>query len=208
MATQAQDLDQYIAELQQALQKNPDCANTNYNLGVAFLSKRMFKEGEECFHKAIDEAPKLVEAYVQLGGIAMERGDLDSCLHYNIMAVKHRPFFAVPWANIGFVHMQRGETDEALKAFKKAVKQDPNFVQAYSNLGGVHFMRGELEESLKWNNKAIEIEPMFGPAYNNMAMCYIEMERWDDAEAAVKKAQETGYAVPEEIIQDIKNKRK
>ncbi len=49
----------------------------------------------------------MAEAYVQLGGIAMQRGDLEGCLRYNITATQQRPFFAVPWGNIGYVTWNR-----------------------------------------------------------------------------------------------------
>ncbi|EPR36162.1 Tetratricopeptide TPR_1 repeat-containing protein [Alkalidesulfovibrio alkalitolerans DSM 16529] len=201
--TKATNVDEYIAEQQNALARNPECANTHYNLGVGYLSKRMFREAEESLIKALDCSPKLVEAYVQLGGIAMQRGDLETCLRYNQMAVRERPFFAVPHANIGFVHMQRGEADQAIAAFKKAVAQDPKFVQAMANLGGVYYMKGMLDAAENWCKKALAVEPKFGPAYHNLAM--VALERGDKATATanVEKARESGYDIPQKLIDDI-----
>lgn len=196
-------VDAYIAEQKHKLQDNPQCANTHYNIGMGYLTKRMFKEAEEAFLKAVDCSAKLVEAYVQLGGIAMQRGDLDGCLHYNEIAAKTMPLFPVPYANIGFVHMQRGEADQAIAAFKKAIKKDPNYVQAIASLGGALYMKGDLEASEAQSRKALEIEPNFGPAWNNLAL--VALERGDRAKAReyVEKARETGFEPPEGLLRDL-----
>jgi len=75
------NLDDYIADLKGKLQDNPQCGNSHYNLGVAYLSRRDFVEAEQEFLEAVANSPKMAEAYVQLGGIAMQSGDLESCLN-------------------------------------------------------------------------------------------------------------------------------
>ncbi|MGE4506806.1 MAG: hypothetical protein AB7D51_15780, partial [Desulfovibrionaceae bacterium] len=100
MDKQYNNVDEYIADLRENLAKNKDCGNTLYNLGVAHLSKREYMEAERYFRDAVEASPKMAEANVQLGGIAMQRGDLQSCLDYNVLATQQRPFFAVPWGNI------------------------------------------------------------------------------------------------------------
>lgn len=203
MPTNATNVDEYIAEQMGHLARNPECANTHYNLGMGYLTKRMFREAEESFIKALDCSPKLVEAYVQLGGIAMQRGELETCLRYNQMAARERPFFAVPHANIGFVHMQRGESDQAIAAFKRAVQQDPKFVQAMANLGGIYYMRGQLDAAENWCKKALAVEPKFGPAYHNLAMVALERKDYETAMDNVAKAKESGYEMPQKLLDEI-----
>ena len=82
MSTAANNIDDYIAELEAKLAKG-DCATTHYNLGVAYISKRRFEQAKTCFLRAVDLSPSLAEAYVQLGGLAMNENDLDACLRYN-----------------------------------------------------------------------------------------------------------------------------
>ena len=58
------------------------CSSHHYNLGLALLSKRDFVGAEEALLNAVRNSPHLAEAYVQLGGICLERGDLEGCLRY------------------------------------------------------------------------------------------------------------------------------
>lgn len=204
----ARTVDEYIAEQKTKLGDNPECANTYYNLGMGYLSKRMFKEAEEAFLKAVDCSPKLVEAFVQLGGIAMNRGDIGTCLRYNEIAAKTMPLFAVPWANIGFCYLQEGEADQAIAAFKKAVKKDPSFVQAIASMAAAYFMKGELDESIRLSKKALEVEPKFGPAYNNLALVYLEKGDHQAAIENLDKAVESGFEPPEGLVKELDGYRK
>ena len=134
------DLDEYIADLKAEIAQNDQCATHYYNLGLALLTKRDFVAAEEAFLNAVRNSPHLAEAYVQLGGICLERGDLEGCLRYNEEAANCRAKFPVPLSNIAFVHLQRGEPDKAIKALTKALKWDPNFVQARNALATAYYM--------------------------------------------------------------------
>jgi tetratricopeptide (TPR) repeat protein len=114
----ARNVDEYINQQRQALAGNPECGTTHYNLGVALLGKQQDQEAEKAFLEAIDCSPSLAEAYVQLGGLCLKRGDLDGCLDWNKRAVKARPGFSEGYGNIGFVLLQKGQVDEAIKALE------------------------------------------------------------------------------------------
>ena len=68
------DIDEYIADLKMEIAANEQCATHHYNLGLALLSKRDFVGAEEALLNAVRNSPHLAEAYVQLGGICLERG--------------------------------------------------------------------------------------------------------------------------------------
>ena len=114
--------DEFIDELKKRLSQNPGCGVSHYNLGTAYVAKGRLIEAEAEFHQAVECSPSLAEGYVQLGGLAMNKGDLDACLEWNEKACRARPLFAVPYGNIGFVQLQRGEVDKAEKAIAASQK--------------------------------------------------------------------------------------
>ena len=65
------DINEYIRDLQEEIQKDPKCAIHHYNLGVAMLSVGDYGEAENCFLEAIRQSAHLAEAYVQLGGLIL-----------------------------------------------------------------------------------------------------------------------------------------
>ncbi|MBU1230678.1 MAG: tetratricopeptide repeat protein [Proteobacteria bacterium] len=202
------NVDEYIQHLKEQLMANAECGNTHYNLGVAYLSKREFMDAERCFREAVANSPKMAEAYVQMGGICLERGDLEGCLSFNRLAAQQRPFFAVPWGNIGFVLLQLGDSEKAIPALQKAIKYDPTFVQALATLGSAHFSRGEMDDALVNLKKAVELQPKFGPAWNNLALVQAELGSWAEAAESVKMAQASGYDVPQVLLDEIAAKLK
>ncbi|MFH0788207.1 MAG: tetratricopeptide repeat protein, partial [Pseudomonadota bacterium] len=74
---QAQTTEEYIEELKEALTKNPDCGTSHYNLAVALIKQERWEEAIHEFQEAIQSSPSLAEAYVDLGGIYFQQGDLE-----------------------------------------------------------------------------------------------------------------------------------
>ncbi len=208
MKHQYDDLDEYIADLKSEIATNENCANHHYNLGLALLTKRDFMAAEESFLAAVRNSPRLAEAFVQLGGICLERGDLDGCLRYNEEAAQCRAKFPVPWANIGFVHLQRGEPEKAITALKKAIKWDENFLQARNALATAYFMEGDYKASEQESNEVLRREPKFAPAWNNLSLALFEQQEFARAVEAADNALAGGFEVRQEYLAELEPHRK
>ena len=202
------DLDEYIADLKKEIEANAQCATHYYNLGLALLSKRDFVAAEEALLNAVRNSPHLAEAYVQLGGICLERGDLEGCLHYNEEAANCRAKFPIPWSNIAFVHLQRGEPDKAIAALRKALKWDPKFIQAKNALATAYYMKGDFKASVEVCRELLAQEPGFAPAWNNLALALFDLKEYDQAVEAADKARELGCEVSEGFLEELKPHRK
>lgn len=201
------DLDEYIGDLKAEIAANEKCATHHYNLGVALLSKRDFVAAEEAFLNAVRQSPHLAEAYIQLGGICMERGDLEGCLRYNQEAANCRPKYAIPQANIAFVHLQQGRPDEALKALTKALQWNPRLVQARNGLAIAHYMQGDYKASEDDCRALLADEPEFGPAWQNLSLALFQQERFPEAVQACDRAVTLGCEVPERFLADLEPHR-
>ncbi len=203
----SKNVDDYIAMQQNAIQSNPECSVSHYNLATALLGKKNYKEAEKAFLCALDNSPHLVEAYIQLGGIRLAQNDLDGCLYYNRLAVKYRAGFAIGYGNIGFALLQKGEYDEAVAVLKKAIKFNPKFIQAYATLANAYLMNKEIDESIEINLKAMEIDSNFPIIHNNLAIAYIEKKEYKLSIKHCDKSIELGYPVAEEILEELKKYR-
>ena len=176
IAKNAQD---YIAGHQAAIASNPECGTSHYNLAVGLIGMKRYDEAIGELHDALECSPTLAEAYVQLGGICLQRGDLDGCLHYNTMAVKTRPGLSEGYGNIGFVQLQKGNIDEAIKALKRATALNFRFLQGFTTLANAYLMKGLIDDSIETSLKALELAPDFAVVHNNLAIAYIEKGEHD-----------------------------
>jgi len=201
------NVEEYIARQRAAIAANPECGTSHYNLAVALLGQKKYNEAEKALVEAVNCSPTLAEAYVQLGGICLQRGDLEGCLNYNRQAVKSRAVFAEGWGNIGFVELQKGNIDEAIHALKKAITYNSRFVQAYATLANAYLISGLLDESIQANLKALDIESDFPVVHNNLAICYLEQENYDKAIEHCDRAVKLGYPVDPKIIREIDEHR-
>lgn len=205
--------DEHIANLRASLAQNQECGTTHYNLAVALLGKQEFAEAEKELHEAIDCSPNLAEAYVQLGGICLQRGDLEGCYRFNQRATKVRAGFAEGYGNMAFVLLQlingkdekedTEKLDKAIKFLKKAIIHNKYFIQAYTTLGTAYFMKGLVDEGIKANLQAIEFAPEFPVAYNNLAVAYLEKGDHAKAIENCDKALELGYEVAKPLLDEL-----
>jgi tetratricopeptide (TPR) repeat protein len=203
----APNAEAYIEEQRRAIASNPDCGTSHYNLAVALLGQGKIEEGEKSLMTAIECSPGLAEAYVQMGGIRLKRGDLDGCLDWNRRAVKMKPSFSEGWGNIGFVLLQQGELEGAIKALKKATAFNFRFIQAFATLANAYLMNGQIKESIETNLKALELSPEFAVAHNNLAIAYLEDGQTALAVEHADKAMELGYQVAPEILKELEPHR-
>jgi len=204
---QANNVKEYIDKQRAAIASNPDCGVSHYNLGVALAGQKKYDQAEKEFHKAIECSFNLAEAYVQLGGISLQRGDLEKCLDYNRAAVKVRPGFSEGYGNIGFVELQRGNIDEAITALERATYFNFRFVQGLTTLANAYLMKGRIDESIETNLKVIELQPEFAPAHNNLTIAYLEKGDYASAVIHCDRAVELGYGVAPEILSEIETHR-
>ncbi len=195
--------EEYIAQLKNQLAMNDGCGVTHYNLAVALMGLKRYNEAEGELQEAIGCSPNLGEAYVLLGGIALQRGDLDGCLYYNRQGTKVKAGFSVAWGNIGFVYLQKGDVDEAIKALQKAIVYNSKFVQAYVTLANAYLMKGLVDESIEANMKALELQPDFAIAHYNLALGYIEKGDFQKAIENCDKAAALGYQPEPEILKEL-----
>ncbi|MCF8092257.1 MAG: tetratricopeptide repeat protein [Desulfotignum sp.] len=208
-----QNADEHIARLRYQLTQNSECGTTHYNLGVALLGKQEYMEAEKALHQAIDHSPTLAEAYVLLGGICLQRGDLEGCYRFNQRATKARAGFAEGYANMGFVLLQlvdgkdpkedEEKVDKAVKHLKKAIIHNKYFVQAYATLGTAYFMKGLYEEGIQANLEAVQVQPEFPIAHNNLAVGYLELADYQKAIHHCDKALELGYDVARDLVEEL-----
>ncbi|MBU1342134.1 MAG: hypothetical protein KKE44_02590 [Proteobacteria bacterium] len=212
------DADEHIERLKSQLSKNEECGTTHYNLAVALMGKQEYIEAEKELHEAIDCSPTLAEAYVLLGGICLQRKDLEGCYRFNQRAVKARAGFAEGYGNMAFVLLQlvdgkdpkedEEKVDKAIKNLKKAIIHNKNFVQAYTTLGTAYFMKGLVPEGIKANLEAIKVQPDFPVAHNNLSVAYLEIGEFDKAITHCDKAVELGFEVAQELKEELLPYRK
>ena len=67
---------------------------------------------------------------------------------------------------------------------EKAIRLNPQFLAHLHILGWTYSLAGQCEESIAVEKRVLTRAPNFGPAYWPLAVCFVELGRMEEAQAA------------------------
>lgn len=116
-----------INTINEQLQKDPTNKNYYYFLGIAYNESKEWDKAEEAYKKALEIDPQYVEAYINLGGLVLNRGiDIYNAANNNRDLSQKDYDEAIAKSHVIF--------DQALPYLQKAVELDNKNVVAIQNL--------------------------------------------------------------------------
>jgi tetratricopeptide (TPR) repeat protein len=74
-------------------------------------------------------------------------------------------------------------------------------------LGSAHFRNGDRDEAEVAWKAALDANPKLGEAHNNLAVIYMQTDRLDAADEALKLAEKNGFRVNPQFKEDLKQRR-
>lgn len=89
--------------------------------------------------------------------------------------------------NVGCNYLNEQQPLPAIKYLKEAVTQDPGVFRYHHWLGMAYMMNGQLELAEVELKRAVEINPDSTDSYNNLATIFIETNRFDEADEALRR---------------------
>lgn len=105
---------------------------------------------------------------------------------------------------------QLEERKRQVEDLQRGIEMRPGtLVPAYVSLslGSALFRTGKLPEAERAYLDAVASDPKIGEAHNNLAVVYMETERYEDAERAVKNAEKAGLRVPQALKDEIRKRK-
>jgi len=86
--------------------------------------------------------------------------------------------------------MGTGDLEKAIPADELWRQSYPRDYALYVHLGAIYTRLGNLEKALEETREAVRLDPNSGINYTNLCFGYIDLNRLDEAEAALKQADE------------------
>jgi Flp pilus assembly protein TadD len=138
--------------------------------------------------KVTDLNPDDADAWRELGGALTESGRLDEARAAFGKATDLRPGDTRVLVDLGHVVLGAGQAEEALPYFEQARAHEPGNTEALPALVEVYRRAGRLEDGLTVAKELSDARPDDVVAALDVADLALEMNRLDDAEAAVRRA--------------------
>ena len=113
-----------------------------------------------------------------------------------------------PGANnsLGMIYMDKRMVKEAEESFRKETLLNPYNDKPFVNLGVVYFRQNRLKEAEEQWLKALGINQMNIDVYRNLILLYMQQKDYAKAKQLVRRLEEKGVRVPQEVINALKDK--
>lgn len=170
------------------LDRDPESAEANHNLGLIVMDRGQFGAAIAYFARAARLQPELMEAHLNLGEALAKAGrhaEAEASFRRAISLGGDKPRPYVALANL---LASRGRLEEAESSYREAIRIDPRFCDAYNNLSNVLRQQDRRDEALALLGQALAIDPTYVRAHNNAGNILRDLDRLEESEASYREA--------------------
>ncbi len=111
------------------------------------------------------------------------RGEIDAAIADVTRMITLAPLDAGAYARRGEIYHRAGQHGEALANFRRAAQLDPDNLAALSGAGVCLVLARDWEGAIPWLTRAIRIHPKDASLRVERALCFENLERYDEAVA-------------------------
>jgi tetratricopeptide (TPR) repeat protein len=177
--------------------KNNDKANRFQAEGVKAYQQGELDRAAGLFSLALEYQPRMAEARLGMGLVALARGDKVTAEAHFKAALSLNEELAEAHHNLGLLDADRGDYEKAMTRFRQALAIDPGFGPARLAVGDTLLQLGRPDEA-RWEIvKLTEVEPRNARAQAMYARILALLGHVAGAEAAATKALTLDPNLPE-----------
>lgn len=194
MHSQDPNPQQAVAELEKAIQLEPNARMAYLALGRSYRRLKQVDKAIPMLRKAAETMPGLGLAQYELGRTLVENGDWSDAIPAFEAATADNPE-EVEWHfDLAVLYERKQLFPEAMREFRDTLKYDPKHFRANLLLGRLLGMKGDASEALPFLQTAAKIQPDSVDAHTYLANVYSMLKRT------------TEYAREQEIVKKLKSK--
>ena len=150
---------------QSAINHVDSAFNINNNLvypiflkGMIYEELNQFNIADSLYKKVLTQIPTFRNAYLNLGNIALARGEYVNAVKY-FKLEKENKLTSKVLIKLGIAYANVYEVDSALAVLKEATNIDSMASEAFMLIGKINRDNGDMDNALSFMKKAIEIQP-------------------------------------------------
>jgi tetratricopeptide (TPR) repeat protein len=130
-----------------------------YAEGVRQFEQGKYDEAIDSFNKAIQQNPKLVDAYHYRGQAYYQTKRFENAIQDYNKVLQIAPQNAEAYHHRGQAYISSGKNDEAIADYTQAINLKPDFAAAYSDRAQAYKAQGKEALALKDLNQALKYDP-------------------------------------------------
>ena len=174
------DIDKAEKILKKVVELNPDFAPAHKDLGVLYLSKRLFDYAEDEFNLALKAAPDDFDVLFEYANYLHATTDFEKADEYYQKALEIKPhdIEALGFSALNKIHLK--DFDKAYEQIEHVLEHEINNGFMYFIAGKIRYMQGQYDDAKMFLIKSYELEKTHD-AENLLGLCYFELGDYQQA---------------------------
>jgi tetratricopeptide (TPR) repeat protein len=180
-------------------QEGMNVARVHLALGEVYLRQKNFPKALHHYQEALKYDPKLVEAYYNIGFLAVKAGQLDKAVECYNAVLELKPDMAEAHYLLGKIYAEQEKYEQAEKEYQRAIELEPSAAYAYERLAHLYGVtltpnfspnerKQRLGKALEFARKAVELQPDSAVYLNTLSWLYYLRQDYAQAEETIRKA--------------------
>lgn len=174
------DSDKAEKILKKVVELNPEFAPAHKDLGVLYLSKRLFDYAEDEFQLALKADPEDFESLFEYANFLHATTNFKKADEYYEKALA---IYSGNYEAVGFCALNKmllGDLDTAYSMIEQVLSKVTNDGFMYFIAGKIKYLRKEFEDAKMYYVKSYELEKA-ADTEQMLAMCYFELGEYEQA---------------------------
>ncbi len=176
------------AAFEAAIRIRPDYAEVLSDLGTIRQQEGELAAAVALYRRALAAKPDLAEAALNLSAALLAEGDTDGARRTAEALLAAQPGSVAALLALGRAEIAGENHKAALAHFEAALAADPANHEAMFQAGSLGIRAGDPHRALALLAQLVEREPDSSEAWNNYGSALAELERFEAAERAIRKA--------------------
>jgi tetratricopeptide (TPR) repeat protein len=172
-----------------ALEKAPNDVDLKLRIGQTLVMAGHPLDAEKVLEEVRKARPNSAEANHYLGRVLLAKGEsLAEATRYLELATQIDPNRAEYHLYVGWAANEQSQSGKAGPALNRALELDRDLGDAYWQRGVLEQKQGATMDALRDLTTALEKRPARFEAWAAIALCDQDLQKWDEAEKAWRKA--------------------
>jgi serine/threonine-protein kinase len=193
-----------IASFREAVQIQPDDAESHLELGRSHQSMKQFEAAQEHYHRAIYLRPGYWPAHHWLAVLYYVQGSYEAAATEFRHVVDSAPLNYKGYNNLANGYDKLGRASDSMAALQRSIELEPeNNPTAFVNLGKLYFDDARFADAAGMFERALAVRPNSYLTWGNLAYSYASGVDPSKTEKAARKAIEQAQQRHEELPDDL-----
>ena len=177
-----------VQALEQAFRLDPEDADTAEGLAELLIALGKFRDAIQPAEQAVKLNPESTRAWSVLAAARLASGQVPEARKAAEEATAKGPEDPRAWIQLAACANAGKDFATAAVAAEKATKLAPSDARAWLNLATAKTGSNQFDQAVPFAERATRLEPQNRAGWNLLAALYAELQRPDEAAAAMEKA--------------------